>query len=173
MVKSLTAVLNDTTLTAAFRKFDEVVFNTIENVKRLIYVIGDNFPLMVAITSYALLALIPVLTKVGNAFVGLAAKILMNPLTWIVLAIGAVIAVLADLDDALAGRETVVKWSKDVVAAWGIVKQYIVVIADFILSIFDGRLWNKLGNWWQGFLGEVKQGIEQIKLWLSEALYQL
>ncbi|QJQ40070.1 tail tape measure protein [Salmonella phage vB_SenM-1] len=173
MVKSLTAVLNDTTLTAAFKKFDDVVFNTIENVKRLIYVIGDNFPLMVAITSYALLALIPVLTKVGNAFVGLAAKVLMNPLTWIVLAIGAVIAVLADLDDALAGRETVVKWSKDVVAAWGIVKQYIVVIADFILSIFDGRLWDQLGNWWQGFLGEVKQGIEQIKLWLSEALYQL
>ncbi|QQO39170.1 tail tape measure protein [Salmonella phage SPHG1] len=168
MVKSLTAVLNDTTLTAAFKKFDDVVFNTIENVKRLIYVIGDNFPLMVAITSYALLALIPVLTKVGNAFVGLAAKVLMNPLTWIVLA-----AVLADLDDALAGRETVVKWSKDVVAAWGIVKQYIVVIADFILSIFDGRLWDQLGNWWQGFLGEVKQGIEQIKLWLSEALYQL
>ncbi|ATI16146.1 hypothetical protein PA13076_2 [Salmonella phage vB_SenM_PA13076] len=180
MVKSLTAVLNDTTLTAAFKKFDEVVFNTIENVKRLIYVIGDNFPLMVAITSYALLSLIPVLAalipwlaKVGNAFVGLATKMLMNPLTWIVLAIGTVVAVLTDLDDALAGRETVVKWSKDVVAAWGIVKQYIVVIADFILSIFDGRLWNKLGNWWQGFLVEVKQGIEQIKLWLSEALYQL
>uniref|UniRef100_A0AAU8GFS6 Tail length tape measure protein n=1 Tax=Salmonella phage vB_SEnST11_KE24 TaxID=3161175 RepID=A0AAU8GFS6_9CAUD len=180
MVKSLTAVLNDTTLTAAFKKFDEVVFNTIENVKRLIYVIGDNFPLMVAITSYALLSLIPVLaalipwlTKVGNAFVGLATKMLMNPLTWYALAIGTVVAVLTDLDDALAGRETVVKWSKDVVAAWGIVKQYIVVIADFILSIFDGRLWNKLGNWWQGFLVEVKQGIEQIKLWLSEALYQL
>lgn len=173
MVRTLTTVLNDTTLTAAFKKFDDVVFNTIENVKRLIYVIGDNFPLMVAITSYALWALIPVLAKVGNAFVALAAKILMNPLTWIVLAIGTLIAVLADLDDALAGRETVVKWSKDVVAAWGIVKQYIVAIADLILSIFDGRLWNQLGNWWQGFLTEVKAGIEQIKLWLSEALYQL
>ncbi|MEA4022383.1 tape measure protein [Enterobacter hormaechei] len=173
LVKTLTSVLNDATLTAAFKKFDDLVFGLIEDVKRLVYVVGDNFPLMVAITTFALMQLIPVLARVGNAFMALAAKILMNPLTWLILGIAAIISLLADLDDALAGRETMVNWSKEAVQAWSLVKQYVLIIADAILAIFDGRAWDKLTGWWDNLMVKIKKGIEDIKLWITEAIAQL
>ena len=177
MVKTLTDALNNKTIQNAFQRLDDLVFNTIQNIKQLYTAVTDNFPAMVAIGSLALWAFIPVLTKWVTAIITqmarLAVALATNPVYLMVAAIAALVAVLIDLDDAAAGRETVVKWSKDAVDGWKLVKQYIVIIADAIQSIFDGRAWDALSNWWDRFMVKVKAGIDSLKLWLTEAVAQL
>lgn len=177
MVKTLTDALNNKTIQNAFQRFDDLVFGTIQNIKQLYAAVTDNFPAMVAIASFALWAFIPVLTKWVTAIVTqlarLAVALATNPVYLMVAAIAALVAVLIDLDDAAAGRETVVKWSKDAVDGWKLVKQYILIIADAIQSIFDGRAWDALSSWWDRFMVKVKAGIDSIKLWLTEAISKL
>lgn len=177
MVKVLSDVLSNGAVKNAFDAFDRMLFNTIRNIEHLYKVVTDNFPAMVAIASLALWALIPVITKWVSAIitqlVRLGVALATNPVYLMVAAIAALVAVLIDLDDAAAGRETVVKWSKDAVDGWKLVKQYILIIADAIQSIFDGRAWNALSAWWDGFMVKVKAGIDSLKLWLTEAVAQL
>lgn len=177
MVKTLTDALNNKTIQNAFQRLDDLVFNTIQNIKQLYTAVTDNFPAMVAIGSLALWAFIPVLTKWVTAIITqmarLAVALATNPVYLMVAAIAALVAVLIDLDDAAAGRETVVKWSKDAVDGWKLVKQYILIIADAIQSIFDGRAWDALSSWWDRFMVKVKAGIDSIKLWLTEAISKL
>lgn len=177
MVKVLSDVLSNGAVKNAFDAFDRMLFNTIRNVEHLYKVVTDNFPAMVAIASLALWAMLPVLTKWVSAIIAqlirLGVALATNPVYLMVAAIAALVAVLIDLDDAAAGRETVVKWSKDAVDGWKLVKQYILIIADAIQSIFDGRAWNALSAWWDSFMVKVKSGIDSLKLWLTEAIKQL
>lgn len=164
-------------VTAAFKAMDNFITNLVHNVTHLYQVITDNFPAMVAIMSLALWAFIPVITRWVSAILVQLARIAValatNPVYLMIAALAALVAVLIDLDDAAAGRETVVKWSKDAVDGWKLVKQYIIIIADAIQSIFDGRAWNALSNWWDEFMVKVKAGIDSLKLWLTEAVAQL
>lgn len=177
MVKILSDVLSNGAVKNAFDAFDRMLFSTIKNVEHLYKVITDNFPAMVAIASLALWAFLPVLTKWVTAIIAqlarLAIALATNPVYLMIAALAALVAVLIDLDDAAAGRETVVKWSKDAVDGWKLVKMYVLIIADAIQSIFDGRAWNKLSAWWDGFMVKVKAGIDSLKLWLTEAIAQL
>lgn len=177
MVKVLSDVLSNGAVKNAFDAFDRMLFNTIRNVEHLYKVVTDNFPAMVAIASLALWAMLPVVTKWVSAIIAqlirLGVALATNPVYLMVAAIAALVAVLIDLDDAAAGRETVVKWSKDAVDGWKLVKQYILIIADAIQSIFDGRAWNALSAWWDSFMVKVKSGIDSLKLWLTEAIKQL
>lgn len=177
MVKVLSDVLSNGAVKNAFDAFDRMLFNTIRNVEHLYKVVTDNFPAMVAIASLALWAMLPVVTKWVSAIIAqlirLGVALATNPVYLMVAAIAALVAVLIDLDDAAAGRETVVKWSKDAVEGWKLVKQYILIIADAIQSLFDGRAWDALSAWWDRFMVKVKAGIDSLKLWLSEAISQL
>lgn len=176
-VKLLTDLLSNQKVKNAFDAFDRVVFNTIQNIEHLYKVVTDNFPAMVAIISMALWAILPVVTRVVQAiivqFARLAVALATNPIYLMAVAIAALVAVLIDLDDAAAGRETVVKWSRDAVAGWKMVKMYVLMIADAIESLFDGRAWDALSNWWDRFMVKVKAGIDSLKLWLTEAISQL
>lgn len=177
MVKVLSDVLSNGAVKNAFDAFDRMLFNTIRNVEHLYKVVTDNFPAMVAIASLALWAMLPVITKWVSAIIAqlvrLGVALATNPVYLMVAAIAALVAVLIDLDDAAAGRETVVKWSKDAVDGWKLVKQYILIIADAIQSLFDGRAWDALSAWWDRFMVKVKAGIDSLKLWLTEAIAQL
>lgn len=177
MVKVLSDVLSNGAVKNAFDAFDRMLFSTIKNVEHLYKVITDNFPAMVAIASLALWAFLPVLTKWVTAIIAqlarLAIALATNPVYLMIAALAALVAVLIDLDDAAAGRETVVKWSKDAVDGWKLVKMYVLIIADAIQSIFDGRAWNKLSAWWDGFMVKIKAGVDNLKLWLTEAISQL
>lgn len=177
MVKTLSDVLSNGAVKNAFDAFDKFLFNTIRNVEHLYKVVTDNFPAMVAIASLALWAFMPILTRWVSAIIVQLARIAValatNPVYLMVAAIAALVAVLIDLDDAAAGRETVVKWSKDAVDGWKLVKQYILIIADAIQSLFDGRAWDSLSAWWDKFMVKVKAGIDSLKLWLTEAISQL
>lgn len=177
MVKTLTEALNNKTIQSAFQRMDDFIFGTIQNIKHLYNAVSDNFPAMVTIVSLALWALLPVVTKVVSAIIAqlvrLAVALATNPVYLMIAAIVALAAALIDLDDAAAGRETVVKWSKDAVEGWKLVKQYILIIADAIKAIFDGRAWDALSSWWDRFMVKVKAGIDSLKLWLTEAISQL
>lgn len=177
MVKVLSDVLSNGAVKNAFDAFDRMLFNTIRNVEHLYKVVTDNFPAMVAIASLALWAMLPVVTKWVSAIIAqlirLGVALATNPVYLMIAAIAALVAVLIDLDDAAAGRETVVKWSKDAVEGWKLVKQYILIIADAIQSLFDGRAWDALSAWWDRFMVKVKAGIDSLKLWLTEAIAQL
>ena len=176
-IKILTSLLSNQSVKNAFDTFDRVVFNTINNISHLYKVVTDNFPAMVTVISLAMLALMPVLTRVIAAITAMLIRmgiaLATNPVYLMAAAIAALVAVLIDLDDAAAGRETVVKWSKDAVEGWKLVKMYILIIADAIESLFDGRAWDALSAWWDKFMLKVKAGIDSLKLWLTEAISQL
>lgn len=177
MVKLLSEILSNGAVKNAFDAFDRMLFNTIRNIEHLYKTVTDNFPAMVAIMSLALWAFMPILVKWVSAVIAqlvrLGVALATNPIYLMVAAIAALVAVLIDLDDAAAGRETVVKWSKDAVEGWKLVKQYILIIADAIQSLFDGRAWDALSSWWDRFMVKVKAGIDSLKLWLTEAISQL
>lgn len=177
LVKYLTDALSGPALDHAFKVVDDFIFNLIRNVKHLYAVVTDNFPAMVAIASLALWALLPVITQVVTSIISqlvrLGVALMTNPVYMMIAAIVALIAVLIDLDDAANGKETVGSWSKDTVDGWKLVKMYVVIIADAIKSIFDGRAWTMLSDWWDGFMVKVKNGVDSLKLWISEAISQL
>uniref|UniRef100_A0AAU8GFX8 Tail length tape measure protein n=2 Tax=unclassified Rosemountvirus TaxID=2738372 RepID=A0AAU8GFX8_9CAUD len=176
-VDTLSKYLSGPQVEATFKAMDRFISNLVDNIKRLYQVVTDNFPAMVTIASLALWAFIPVIKRVVDIIILQLARIAIalytNPVYLMVAAIAALVAVLIDLDDAAAGRETVVKWSKDAVEGWKLVKQYILIIADAIKSIFDGRAWDALSGWWDRFMVKVKAGIDSLKLWLTEAVAQL
>lgn len=146
-----------------FNELDHIVITMVERFKNLYNAVTDNFPVMVTLSAIIMSYVLPAITALMGRIISLSAAILTNPLTWIIIAIGSLVAVLADLDDAANGKKTLFDWSPQVVETYKIIKQYILAIADMIQSVIDGRAWANLRKGWDDLVIKIKQDIASIK----------
>lgn len=135
--------------------------------------LGENQPVLFILAAVIGVILVAAIVAVTTAIWGMTAALLMNPITWVVLAVIALIAAIVLL---AMNWDTVVAWISDV---WGGFIGWITDVLDGFAGWWNGLwagvfnwaqdLWNGYINWvldmWRGFFGFMRDVGQNITTW--------